>query len=165
MRFQLAINEACIIKEAFYDAKYGKRMLPLAKLFDYGFHIFRLLNVRMNSFKSLSYNFRSLRFSYQSYDCLKSIMIQAVWYILYWFHRNLWKFLFSDFRAFQIDTKLYTYTFPFILYPLNHISFLASIYITVAMAYERYIAVCRPLHYRDVTTRYTVQRRTIGYVT
>ena len=66
-------------------------------------------------------------------------------------------------RAFQIDTKLYTYTFPFILYPLNHISFLASIYITVAMAYERYIAVCRPLHYRDVTTRYTVQRRTIGY--
>ena len=67
------------------------------------------------------------------------------------------------FRAFQIDTKLYTYTFPFILYPLNHISFLASIYITVAMAYERYIAVCRPLHYRDVTTRYTVQRRTIGY--
>ena len=68
-------------------------------------------------------------------------------------------------RAFQIDTKLYTYTFPFILYPLNHISFLASIYITVAMAYERYIAVCRPLHYRDVTTRYTVQRRTIGYAT
>ena len=72
---------------------------------------------------------------------------------------------FCYFRAFQIDTKLYTYTFPFILYPLNHISFLASIYITVAMAYERYIAVCRPLHYRDVTTRYTVQRRTIGYAT
>ena len=72
---------------------------------------------------------------------------------------------FCYFRAFQIETKLYTYTFPFILYPLNHISFLASIYITVAMAYERYIAVCRPLHYRDVTTRYTVQRRTIGYAT
>ena len=80
MRFQLAINEACIIKEAFYDAKYGKWMLPLAKLFDYGSHIFRLLNVRMDSFKPFSSNFHSLRFSYQSYDCLKSIMIQAVYH-------------------------------------------------------------------------------------
>ena len=83
MRFQLAINEACIIKEAFYDAKYGKRMLPLAKLFDYGFHIFRLLNVRMNSFKSFSSNFHFLRFFYQSYDYLKSIMMEngILWYI------------------------------------------------------------------------------------
>ena len=54
MRFQLAINEACIIKEAFYDAKYGKRMLPLANLFDYDFHIFRHLNVRMNSLQNHS---------------------------------------------------------------------------------------------------------------
>ena len=77
------------------------------------------------------------------------------------YNRNL---PYQIFRAFLIETKLYTYTFPFLLYPLNHISFLASIYITVAMAYERYIAVCKPLHYRDVTSRYTVQRRTFGCV-
>jgi hypothetical protein len=44
---------------------------------------------------------------------------------------------------------------------LNNISFCGSIFTTVALAYERYIAVCRPLHYRDVTARYSIRRRTL----
>ena len=65
------------------------------------------------------------------------------------------------FRAFHWKNWLYVRLFPFLIYPLNNISFCASIFTTVALAFERYIAVCRPLHYRDITLRYTVGRRTI----
>ncbi len=68
------------------------------------------------------------------------------------------------FRAFKWSSQIFVYSFPFIIYPLNNISFCGSIFTTVALAYERYIAVCRPLHYRDVTARYTVRRRTLRLV-
>ena len=68
------------------------------------------------------------------------------------------------FRAFQwsapIAQTLFQYTFPFVIYPLNNISFCASIFTTVAMAYERHTAVCKPIHYRNVTAKYSVKRRT-----
>ncbi len=47
------------------------------------------------------------------------------------------------FRAFGYGSRLFVYLFPFLIYPFNNISFCASIFITVALAYERYIAVCR----------------------
>ncbi|TRY73705.1 hypothetical protein TCAL_00917, partial [Tigriopus californicus] len=71
---------------------------------------------------------------------------------------------YSFVRAFKWSFKAFVYLFPYVIYPLNNISFCASIFTTVAMAYERYIAVCRPLHYRDITTRYSVQRRTLSYI-
>ena len=40
---------------------------------------------------------------------------------------------------FDIDSLVYTYTFPKLLYPLNNIIFNASIGLTVVVAYERYI--------------------------
>ena len=64
-------------------------------------------------------------------------------------------------RAFKWTSEIFIYSFPFIIYPLNNISFCGSIFTTVALAYERYIAVCRPLHYRDVTARYSIRRRTL----
>ena len=36
-----------------------------------------------------------------------------------------------------------------------------DVLVTVAMAYERHCAVCKPIHYRNVTTRYSVKRRTL----
>lgn len=67
-------------------------------------------------------------------------------------------------RAFSYSgDPWYTYVFPFVIYPLNNISFCASIFVTVALAFERYIAVCRPLHYRNITAKYTVRRRTLRY--
>ena len=46
-------------------------------------------------------------------------------------------------RAFGLSSRLFVYLFPFVIYPLNNISFCASIFVTVALAFERYIAVCR----------------------
>jgi len=75
---------------------------------------------------------------------------------------------YAIFRAFRwsapIAQTLFQYTFPFVIYPLNNISFCASIFTTVAMAYERHTAVCKPIHYRNVTAKYSVKRRTACYV-
>lgn len=65
------------------------------------------------------------------------------------------------FRAFKWSSEIFIYTFPFIIYPLNNISFCASIFTTVALAYERHSAVCKPIHYRNVTAKYSVRRRTL----
>jgi len=40
--------------------------------------------------------------------------------------------------------------FPYIHYPFYRISLCASIYLMMSVAIERYIAVCRPHHYREV---------------
>ena len=67
-------------------------------------------------------------------------------------------------RGLRINSDLIIYLFPFVIYPLNNISLCASIFMTLALAYERYNAVCRPLHYRDVTARYSIKRRTLRYL-
>ena len=41
-------------------------------------------------------------------------------------------------------SELYVY----LLYPMSAVSFCASIYMTLAVTVERYIAVCRPHQYR-----------------
>ena len=41
--------------------------------------------------------------------------------------------------------SLHTYLFPYVLYPLQNITMVASIYTTVVVAVERYYAVTRPI--------------------
>ncbi len=41
-------------------------------------------------------------------------------------------------------------------------TFAASVFLTVALAVERYIAVCKPIAYRNATAKHTVRRRTLG---
>eukprot|EP00093_Oithona_nana_P011486 11486.XXX_567098_570577_1 [CDS] Oithona nana genome sequencing. len=67
-------------------------------------------------------------------------------------------------RAFQWSSQVFTYLFPYLIYPLNSITFCASIFTTVALAFERHTAVCRPIHYRNVTATNSVRRRTLCYV-
>lgn len=43
--------------------------------------------------------------------------------------------------------------FPYIHYPLYRITLCASIYLIIGVAIERYLAVCRPHHYREVQTQ------------
>lgn len=64
-------------------------------------------------------------------------------------------------RAFNMSSQIFNYLFPYVIYPLNNISFCASIFSTVALAYERHTAVCKPIHYRNVTAKYSVKRRTL----
>ncbi|CAB4067152.1 unnamed protein product [Lepeophtheirus salmonis] len=67
-------------------------------------------------------------------------------------------------RAYKWRTSFYILLFPYFVYPFHQISFCASIFVTIALAYERYNAVCHPLHYRNITARYSVRRRTLGYL-
>ena len=65
------------------------------------------------------------------------------------------------FRAFEWSSQVFTYLFPYLIYPLNSITFCASIFTTVALAFERHTAVCRPIHYRNVTAQNSVRKRTL----
>jgi len=44
------------------------------------------------------------------------------------------------------------HVFPYIHYPFYRISLCASIFLIISVAIERYLAVCRPHHYREIQT-------------
>ena len=89
--------------------------------------------------------------------CQTNNYFVGVFYIL-WI--NLASFSCTS-RAFQWSSQVFTYLFPYLIYPLNSITFCASIFTTVALAFERHTAVCRPIHYRNVTATNSVRRRTL----
>ena len=53
-------------------------------------------------------------------------------------------------KSFQLMTSVHTYLFPYLLYPGQMIMMTASIFMTVAIAMERYAAVHYPLNYNQV---------------
>ena len=57
---------------------------------------------------------------------------------------------YSIVRGFDLHFNLYGKIFPYFIYPVNNIVMTTSIFIVVAIAYERYVAVCKPYHYRYV---------------
>jgi hypothetical protein len=69
--------------------------------------------------------------------------------------------LFSFLQGFQFsvffwpwshESEVWVYLIPKVIYPLNNMTFCCSIYLTVMLAWERYLAVCHPNHYRTVNT-------------
>ena len=70
--------------------------------------------------------------------------------------------------VFGLNTDLYIvyiYLFPSVIHPLRHITLNASIFLTVGLAVERYIAVSNPFAVRNANaSRHSVWKRTIGYV-
>lgn len=66
-------------------------------------------------------------------------------------------------RAFALHTVLYTILYPYFIYPMTNIALSASIYLTVILGLERYIAVCFPLVHRDLVHTYSVMKRVTAY--
>ena len=56
----------------------------------------------------------------------------------------------SQLRRLGLETSLHVYLFPPLLYPLNAIAMTGSIFMTVGVTVERYIAVYHPLYYNKV---------------
>ena len=54
-------------------------------------------------------------------------------------------------RGFKILTWLHVMLFPHLIFPMQSISVTSSIYMTVGIAFERYIAVHYPIDYSQVT--------------
>ena len=48
------------------------------------------------------------------------------------------------FKAFKLEYEWHTHLFPYLLYPCSEIALCSSIYMTVAIAVERFIGLCRP---------------------
>ena len=55
------------------------------------------------------------------------------------------------FKAFKLEYEWHTHLFPYLLYPCSEIALCSSIYMTVAIAVERFIGLCRP--FRRLSTR------------
>ena len=75
-------------------------------------------------------------------------------------------FLMTDFtfaRAFQLHTVIYTWMYPWFIYPLTNTMLSASILMTVVLALERYIAVCHPLFHRDLVHTHSIATRVVIY--
>ena len=52
-------------------------------------------------------------------------------------------------RIFQFSSRIFVIVFPHFIFPVRTISFTASIYMTVGIAHERYIAVRDPITHRQ----------------
>merc|ERR1719317_1920455 len=65
---------------------------------------------------------------------------------------------------FALDSELYAYLFPKLLFPLNNVSLCCSIYLIVCIAFERFSAVCRPFSYREAARPENVNLRVFKYI-
>ena len=68
-------------------------------------------------------------------------------------------------RKLGLESEIHTMLFPYLLYPLNAISMMGSIYMTLAVGMERYIAVYYPIEYSMVANDASSHsKRLIKYV-
>ena len=58
-----------------------------------------------------------------------------------------------------LSCSLHIILFPYLLYPFNQIAFMASIFMTIAIGLERFIAVHYPLNYSQTVNDNTALRR------
>ena len=64
-----------------------------------------------------------------------------------------------------MQSELHTILFPHVLFPLHQIAISGSIFMTVAIAWERYIATHHPLDYNQaMNDRHAIRKRLVKYV-
>jgi len=61
-------------------------------------------------------------------------------------------------------SDLLSKTYVYVLYPMSAVAFCASIYMTLAVTVERYIAVCRPHQYRNISQTMSNTKRLLVYI-
>ena len=54
---------------------------------------------------------------------------------------------------------VWVYLIPKFTYPLNNMCFCSSVFLTVLIAGERYLAVCHPITYRDMAVYRSIRQR------
>ena len=64
---------------------------------------------------------------------------------------------------FNLENRLYAWLYAYFLYPFTAVSLTGSIYMTMAITIERFLAVCRPHYYRDVNTRISPVKKVLMY--
>ena len=74
--------------------------------------------------------------------------------------------LIETFRVnFRLVTQINTLLYPYLLRPLTKVSRTASIFMTIAIAYERYLAIKRPIvHRQSLTSRRFRRRNLMKYI-
>lgn len=61
-------------------------------------------------------------------------------------------------------SDLLSRAYVYVLYPMSAVAFCASIYMTLAVTVERYIAVCRPHQYRNISQTMSNTKRLLVYI-
>ena len=66
---------------------------------------------------------------------------------------------------FGLSTQIHILMYPYLLRPLSKVSLTSSIFMTIAIAYERYVAIKRPiLHRQSLTSRRFRRRNLMKYI-
>merc|ERR1719234_1014897 len=71
---------------------------------------------------------------------------------------------YSVVKVFQVHPTIYSYLFPYLWYPLHNILLSWTAYLTMGLATERYLAVCRPIFYRSLELTYSCKARVASYL-
>ena len=74
---------------------------------------------------------------------------------------GIWDYSFV--KVFNFYPTAYTYIFPYIWYPIKNILMSWTTFLTMGLATERYLAVCRPLLYRSLEVTYSSRVRVMTY--
>jgi len=74
---------------------------------------------------------------------------------------SIWDY--SLVKLFTNTPIIYTYIFPYVWYPLKNIIMTWTIFLTMGLSTERYLAVCRPLLYRTLELTYSSRVRVLSY--
>ena len=64
---------------------------------------------------------------------------------------------YHPFHRFELGTYYYNIQYGYMSYPLRHISQSASVFMTIAITFERYCAVHHPINYNQVGLKITFQ--------
>ena len=70
---------------------------------------------------------------------------------------------YSIVKVFNFHPTTYNYIFPYFWYPMKNILMSWTTFLTIGLATERYLAMCRPIFYRSLEVTYSSRVRVMTY--